>query len=500
MSDIKYEVKQTEFQGKCVVASQLIKAGEHVVTEELPFVWQSVSVNGSRFHKFCEECGTVLPNDLLLEFKAFMDHEGCSNREKLIRELENSLPSVSKSCLRTQVPCPQRCGITYCSEKCFTLAKSKGHDWLCESYQTVRDSYQQMRSFDSQGHYGLAAKFYAQIAAHCLQSIQDDPNVDISAESLKFCEKIFDNYHTEDFTRTIHAYRTGNMEVDPEMFKNIIFPAYFSSVLSTPYALCKEIFQQSGAVLWGTDAKGRLRSEQFLSSPIFTEPVYARIVGTFAVNCLSVHVSSPVEFMLAEAIRVRSLATASGGSGGGGEVGLNNEVISFLERYRDRYLRNSNKQEEKEKEEEEEIDEHTSSNRSAFLGMSGSGLFPLFSKTNHSCLCNTSVYGSNKVCVSIVATEDILPGTEITNCYIHHVSLNGGECKVSDAGCIESSTSLVGAGTGTGTESTVVENPQHALNRKMTKKQRYRALRQYVFECTCPLCRSQVVDSDEDSD
>jgi hypothetical protein len=34
----------------------------------------------------------------------------------------------------------------------------------------------------------------------------------------------------------------------------------------------------------------------------------------------------------------------------------------------------------------------------------------------------------------------------------------------------------------------------------MTKKQRYRALRQYVFECHCPLCESQVIDSDEDSD
>ena len=479
-----YSVLRTELQGNILVASRAIKAGDKIVHDEVPFVWQSVSVPGSCFHKFCDECGTVLAKELIEELAGFMELEDTVNREQLLPVLQELLPFNVKRCRYTNNSCNNNCGVMYCSDQCMNLGQSKGHSWLCESYQTVQNSTQQMHATDTKGHYGLAAKIYARIAAQCLERVLHDDSIDISEEAMRVGMEMLAEYHTEDFTRTMHVYRTGRMEIDQGMFDNIIFPAYFSSVLSTPLALCKEIFQQSGTVLWGVGALGVMRSEQFLSSPIFSEQFFSKIIGTFVVNCLSVHVPSPLNFMLSRASQSRSLTEPA--TTDSGEQGLLMEqAVNVLLHYRNRNQLSHQHLSE---------DRNSGNENKIFLGMSGSGLFPVFSKSNHSCLCNTIIHGSDKVSVSIVASEDIPQGAEITNCYIHHPTLNGGESVDYTA------TESTGVAVAVAPAGAAVVNDQHLLNRRMTKKQRYRAMRQYVFECNCPLCQSQMVESDEDSD
>ena len=93
--------------------------------------------------------------------------------------------------------------------------------------------------------------------------------------------------------------------------------------------------------------------------------------------------------------------------------------------------------------------------------------------------------------VDVSADRVIECGEEITNSYINH--------------CIKSRDSqqmVVEAAEDPGSTSTRHHqlDDLRYLNSKLTKKQRLRELRQYLFICDCPLCESEEVDSDEDSD
>ena len=360
------------------------------------------------------------------------------------------------------------------------LSEVKGHSWLCESLQTLSNSSQQLRDIDTKGHFGIAAKVYARIASQCLVNKQKDTSINLSLDAVSVADSLLSEYQSNDFTRTMHAYRTGMFEIDPSMFTNIIFPAYFSSQLATPLELTKEIFLQSGVTLWGDDAQQC--SAEFLSSEIFSEQFYSMLVGIFVTNCLSVHVASPLDKVWADARHLNHSKNAE-------ESAKMQDVVSFMQHCFDLQQRDGGT---------EQNDEEERPVTDRFLGMSGSGLFPVFSKTNHSCVCNTSMHGSDRVTVSMYATEAIAQGAEITNCYIHHHSLNGG------GGTFRS---RLGVETGDDIDESIDpaelslgRSDQHQLNAKLTKKQRYRALRQYIFECDCPLCASQEIDSGEESD
>jgi len=81
--------------------------------------------------------------------------------------------------------------------------------------------------------------------------------------------------------------------------------------------------------------------------------------------------------------------------------------------------------------------------------------------------------------VSVSADRVIECGEEITNSYINHnqrsrdTQFRDQEHQVDDL---------------------------RMLNRQLTKKQRYRALRHYLFLCECELCQSEEIDSDEESE
>jgi hypothetical protein len=90
----------------------------------------------------------------------------------------------------------------------------------------------------------------------------------------------------------------------------------------------------------------------------------------------------------------------------------------------------------------------------------GTGLYYLYSKMNHSCLCNTTnSSASSSASISVYAREDISCGEEITTSYLH------------------------------------VSDP-----RTVSRRKRNRQLRQYLFRCRCALCGVEEDNSDEDSD
>ena len=156
-----------------------------------------------------------------------------------------------------------------------------------------------------------------------------------------------------------------------------------------------------------------------------------------------------------------------------------------------------------------------------FPGLQCTCLLFKFSKMNHSCVANTiCVAGGNRVTgfflaldsnvllsaidifilyssstvliVDVSADRVIECGEEITNSYINH--------------CIKSRDSQQLSLVGADDTSAAAASRHHQLddlrylNSKLTKKQRLRELRQYLFICDCPLCESEEVDSDEDSD
>ena len=98
------------------------------------------------------------------------------------------------------------------------LSEVKGHSWLCESLQTLSNSSQQLRDIDTKGHFGIAAKVYARIASQCLVNKQKDTSINLSLDAVSVADSLLSEYQSNDFTRTMHAYRTGMFEIDPSMF------------------------------------------------------------------------------------------------------------------------------------------------------------------------------------------------------------------------------------------------------------------------------------------
>ncbi|GFQ98685.1 SET and MYND domain-containing protein 5 [Trichonephila clavata] len=91
-----------------------------------------------------------------------------------------------------------------------------------------------------------------------------------------------------------------------------------------------------------------------------------------------------------------------------------------------------------------------------FLNNEGSGLYPLQSSCNHSCVPNAeATFPYNNFTLVMEAIKEIQPGEEIIVCYLD-------EC-----------------------------------NRKRSRHSRIKLLREnYLFSCTCPKCESQIGDED----
>ncbi|GFY39985.1 SET and MYND domain-containing protein 5 [Trichonephila inaurata madagascariensis] len=91
-----------------------------------------------------------------------------------------------------------------------------------------------------------------------------------------------------------------------------------------------------------------------------------------------------------------------------------------------------------------------------FLNNEGSGLYPLQSSCNHSCVPNAeATFPYNNFTLVMEAIKEIQPGEEIIVCYLD-------EC-----------------------------------NRNRSRHSRIKLLREnYLFSCTCPKCENQINDED----
>jgi len=198
-------------------------------------------------------------------------------------------------------------------------------------------------------------------------------------------------------------------------------------------------------------------------------------MGGLTVNALSVYVASPLDDLfntLLEKFRRPDQDLSTKDSTG--------RLLQHLWRF-NRHT-NYDNSEKNDQEEEMTIEQIGSGLGSIvqFPGLHCTALFSQFIKMNHSCQPNTyCISDGHKVTVSVSADRVIECGEEITNSYINHSQQS---------------------------RATQNRDQQHQvddlrlLNRQLTKKQRHRALRHYLFLCECPLCQSEQIDSDEESE
>eukprot|EP01041_Mallomonas_annulata_P005376 gene5376-10751_t len=269
--------------------------------------------------------------------------------------------------------CRGGCQLKYCSVSCEESAYKSGHKWLCSAYHSG-GIIDELNKSDQNEYVVLALAIYALIAENMLQN----PEATVNACT----ENILNGFHSEDYCKTVHSFRCGLKEVDPDLFENLIAPAYFESHLASPMKTIQEVFSNNPTELWGKGETATLRSQEFLTSNIFQQLFIRRLYGIFAVNNLQLEL-------------------------------LNSQ----------------------------------NNNQSTLYG---TGLYPLYSKLNHSCICNTynninEHYGE----VVVYAARNISEDEEITTTYLH-------------------------------------VDPT-----SISRRQRHNQLRKYMFKCKCILCEEE---------
>ena len=299
-----YEIRSTESMGNILVATRDINKGvELIIKDEKPLVWNQLQKDGKKiYHPNCSNCGAIIGSCLFKYINADLKDFPSEKSESIMEVLNDTMaklnvsPSSNESIL--SITCKNECGAIYCNEECLSTANSSGHLFNCKHSEL---KINELRNLDLRGHFGLALKFYSLIANSLSFGLNDnlkDKKHEFATVSLMNFESMLANYHSVDFTRTIHAHRTGMIDVDQNMFENLLFPAYFSSHLEYPLQIIKDIFLLcSDQIVWEKDINDQTStfnySQDFVNSPIFSDLNFSKLMGTFAVNCLSVYIPSP---------------------------------------------------------------------------------------------------------------------------------------------------------------------------------------------------------------
>lgn len=313
------------------------------------------------------------------------------------------------------ISCPLGCRLKFCNESCYIKSvKTDGHLWLCSS---IKDrSLSQLDDCNSalQAHgkyFILALKEYAKLAQKFIDSSSSSCSSKAKAKAqakatttpMDAAKELLESFHTGDSLKCLHAIRTSSLLVDEGLFEDLIAPAYFESFLKEPLSIFKQIFTP-----YNSEWKGNnILAEEFISSDLFSQAFIRKLIGIFMCNTLTIGVDYETE----PCVSITSGPTVTAGG-----------------------------------------------------PLVGTGLYYLYSKMNHACVCNTyNGTGASIAEVSVYARRDITVGDELTTSYLH------------------------------------ISNP-HEVSRKM----RNRSLKQYLFDCVCPLCEAQSVqgggDDDDDSD
>lgn len=333
-------------------------------------------------------------------------------------------PSTTFSCKCNLPSC-----VHFCSSECLLKSESQGHMFLCPCFSG--EMKEQLLDLDPRGHLLLALKVYAKIAIHFIAKRLQQNILDAGAQIGNQSEDIetisanvVKGFHSEDWCHTKHAVRTGQWELlDKSLFDNLIAPAYFDGHLKGPLEAFKQIFSGSNHAWLHYASINALPPpppttstsssnphipdisslvEEFTSSNIFGDTFLRKIMGTFVVNNLTI-------FSPADSTNIQG-------------------------------------------------ENKNSTTSQSLLPLRGSGLYSIYSKMNHSCVCNTT-NESRLTKVTVIASRDIAAQEEITTTYLH----------VADASTL-------------------------------SYRKRNKQLVQYLFSCSCELCESQAENSDCSSD
>ncbi len=369
-----YIVASFAGRGNGLLAAKNIEAGE-LIFEDKPISWYRRNV---RPEAMCGHCGRYI---------AHKDTSVACN-------LKSSEANAEDSC----------CAQVYCSSACRDLSVRDGHRFLCQTVSGygVDSLSRDMGEADRLGHFGLAVQVLCLIAERYLASCtggdshsrncpgasssraENESDVRLTPEAAG--DLVLSGIHSVDYCKCIHAWRTGQIDTDEDMFKNLLRPAYFSSHLEHPHSIARRVLSNASA--WG---KGNEAYQQeFLSSNVMSGEYFSSLCGIFVSNNLQIKI-----------------------------VGEGLEADSEAD---------------------------------------GTGIFPIFSKMNHTCDCNTRNQNGAVASVAVYAARPIAEGEEITTSYLHS----------------EPST--------------------------MSVRKRGRSLSQYLFRCRCDSCVADREKGGFDSD
>jgi len=425
--------------GNGLIANRVIKKGEEIFSET-PWVWSAKTVDC--LDSYCAQCG-----------------------KSIIAVTQPAVDDVNSSSLSS---CPNRtctCGSTscarFCSKPCLDEAESQGCLFLCPCMSC--ELKEELLAMDPRGHLLLALKVYAKVALSYIQQrlasgatptasnqAQAQPqHVDVESVAASAVK----GFHSEDWCHTKHAVRSGRWELlDRSLFDTLIAPAYYESHLQGPLQLFKQIFSPSNPA-WQHYACAFPILSSLPSSPesLSTVPPPSPPPISSSSSSSPSSSSSSSSSSLSSSSSTTTAGTSFYSSIAQDFVSSNLFDGSFMRRTMGTFVVNNLT-----------IFSPPCLSRPVSLSspppLRGSGLYSIYSKMNHSCVCNTS-NSSSRTKISVFASRDIEMGEEITTTYLH-------------------------------------ARNAHALSRRKRNKQ----LLQYLFSCSCELCESQGEDEDSSDD
>lgn len=392
---MSFEVKALDGKGNACVATHCIQAGEKIFSER------------PQFHYIFNETSKTNPISSL----------------KLI---------LCSSCRLYFIKCSHRdryhcqCGNQYCSNKCrhiggdystttshshdlqttntFSSATSDGHRWLCHIDDKLLHDLNQHQQTP---YFLLALQIYAIIAEDAFQFFQpskgslppqqsdeheSNAQAQIAVAVSKAASDALSGYHNADYCLSLHAFRTqaqSRQDIDMQMFETLLGPAYFESHLRQPLQLIKKLllsnFTSSAAITsQGNDVTTdnidddeeecrRLFMLEFVECDILKEQFFRNMLGIFSTNNLTINISPTNRCSDCDICIGRSINSND-------ENPLNTI--------------------------------HTMNQSLTAAGTgTGTGLYPTYSKMNHSCECNT-INSSCNTEISVYASRDIQVGGE----------------------------------------------------------------------------------------
>lgn len=391
----------------------MVIAKDTLIFKDIPVVWNAVCESEITRALHCIECGRPV-GSILEHIHIAAKRADICVPIGVVDAIRRAFPDlISVSC--------DSCPLKYCSEECKMTGGSR-HSWTCGA-----ENVQIINKHDPNGHFHLALKAIVYIIETVVTTNQYNTVEEATNAFMR-------NFHSESFIRSLHAVRQGHLRFDEESFEEFVHPSYFSAYLGDIFVLVCDVIQ-TGVTIRG------LQIEDFRY--VLTERFFDRLLGTFRVNNLSILIKSPLNDLKSLTQKSERLADISEED--------KMIVLEFLQTF------------------------VLTANSMSAADLTGTGLFPLYSKMNHSCCgCNTknSLGAADTANVEVYASRDIGSGDEILSSYLH------GQGEGVDAG------------------------PHlHYRNRR-------KQLLQYLFYCSCVLCTEQRVtydseaseDEDEDND